>query len=176
MNHERPVGDSPEFMPLDTCLFQDMHLCALSHVLLTSHLPHDDPRKFSFDTPIQCARTYKRLGDPYFGITPKPSRILQDVNKWVESNEAVRAVGGVVIQGVGTRTGHRADEHHPTGTRGGSRKKKAFIPPEYHFQIDSLIDEVVLASINKIRNRKGMSPEEVEEQEFHGDLLCLYNR
>lgn len=49
----RPVGDSPEFMPLDTSLFQDLHMCALSHVLLTEHLDKHDERKFSFDMPCQ---------------------------------------------------------------------------------------------------------------------------
>jgi hypothetical protein len=50
-------GDSPELMPLDDTLNQDIHSSARYHVAITSHLPKDDPRKFSFATPKEISRT-----------------------------------------------------------------------------------------------------------------------
>jgi hypothetical protein len=45
------IGDSPELMPLDKTLNMNVHTAARRHVALTSHLPNDNPKKFSFTTP-----------------------------------------------------------------------------------------------------------------------------
>ena len=47
---DNPIGYSPEFMPWDSHLNQDIHLAHDQHVALTRHLPEDDPRKFSGST------------------------------------------------------------------------------------------------------------------------------
>jgi hypothetical protein len=45
------MGDSPEFMPLDRHLFNDVKLATARNVSLTRLLPSDDNRKFWFNTP-----------------------------------------------------------------------------------------------------------------------------
>ena len=43
----RPVGNSPEFMPLDMSLNNDIQFSLCLHCAITSHLPDGDPHKFS---------------------------------------------------------------------------------------------------------------------------------
>ena len=47
----KPVRNSPEFMPLDTHLNQDLHSSHDYHSTVTQHLEEDDPRKFDGSTP-----------------------------------------------------------------------------------------------------------------------------
>jgi hypothetical protein len=68
--HDSIPGDSPKLMPLDETLNQDIHSSARYHVAITSHLPKDDPRKFSFATPKEISRAYLRLVDPNTGGAP----------------------------------------------------------------------------------------------------------
>jgi hypothetical protein len=68
--HDSIPGDSPEFMPLDNTLNQDIHSSARYHVAITAHLPKDYPRKFSFATPKEISRAYLRLVDPNTGGAP----------------------------------------------------------------------------------------------------------
>jgi hypothetical protein len=49
--HGSILGDSPELMPLYKTLNMDTHTSARYHVAITSHLPNDDPKKYSFSTP-----------------------------------------------------------------------------------------------------------------------------
>jgi hypothetical protein len=83
--HDSIPGDSPELMPLDETLNQDIHSTARYHVAITSHLPKDDPRKFSFSTPKEISRAYLRLVDRHTGGAPSSRRIIQDCEKWVRS-------------------------------------------------------------------------------------------
>jgi hypothetical protein len=53
-----PTGDSPEGMPLETSLFNDVHHCVNGHVMITEALPVSDERKFSLTTPKKVASTY----------------------------------------------------------------------------------------------------------------------
>ena len=57
----RPVGNSPEMMPLDCSLNNDTHEDVRKHIGLTRNLPKNDPRKFSLATPKQGMRAYKRV-------------------------------------------------------------------------------------------------------------------
>jgi hypothetical protein len=45
------MGDSPEFMPLDRHLFNDLKLATKRNVSLTRGLPDNDKRKMWFNTP-----------------------------------------------------------------------------------------------------------------------------
>ena len=49
----RHVGNSPEFMPLDMLLNNDIQISLSLHCTITAHLPDDDPRKFLMGTPEQ---------------------------------------------------------------------------------------------------------------------------
>jgi hypothetical protein len=61
--HESIPGDIPELMPLDETDI-DIHASARYHVAITSHLPNDYPRKYSFSTPKEISRSYLRLVNP----------------------------------------------------------------------------------------------------------------
>ncbi len=42
----KPVGNSPELMPLDSSLNRDIHIAVQRHVALTNGYENDDERKF----------------------------------------------------------------------------------------------------------------------------------
>merc|ERR1719276_261471 len=78
---DNPLGNSPEFMPWDTHLNQDVHSSHDFHVSSTIHLPDDHPRKFSGSTPKRMAHSYQRILHPTEGVSPTDGRILQDINR-----------------------------------------------------------------------------------------------
>ena len=82
----RPVGNSPEFMPLDNSLNRNiLHSlrfhCFLSRFVLDGEGTDKEERnmKFSFSTPREIARGMKRIWDSKMG-TPYSSMIIQDVD------------------------------------------------------------------------------------------------
>jgi hypothetical protein len=104
--HDSIPRDSPELMPLEETLNQDIHSSARYHIAITSHLPKDDPHKFSFATPKEISRAYLRLVDPNTRGAPSYQRIIQDCEKWVRSLDKIRKAGGKIVEGFG-RNGHR---------------------------------------------------------------------
>ena len=58
----RPVGNSPELMPLDNSLNNDLQMSHRYHCIVTAHLPDTDERKFSLSTPLRIARGIKKYG------------------------------------------------------------------------------------------------------------------
>ena len=42
---DKPTGNSPEFMPLDCSLFQDLYLALSRHITCTGCLDKNDPKK-----------------------------------------------------------------------------------------------------------------------------------
>jgi hypothetical protein len=108
--HNRPVGDSPEMMPLDCSLFNDLHESAHRHVSLTHLLEKDDRKKFSLATPQEISRAYCRLwtkgGEEG---SPTCQRIIQDCNKFVSSIKVINDAKGIMCAGVGNRRGHRRE-------------------------------------------------------------------
>ena len=74
----RPVGNSPDFMPLENILNRDiLHIlrfhCVLSHFVLDGEGIDKEERNmcFSFSTPKEIARGLKRMGiengNPFVG-------------------------------------------------------------------------------------------------------------
>jgi hypothetical protein len=108
-------------MPLDETLNMDTYAVARRHVALTSHLPNDDPKKFSFATPKEIPHAYLRLVDCETGNAPLSNRIIQDCEKWIRSLETIRQAAGKMVGGFG-RNGHR--ERQIKGKRGGYQPKK----------------------------------------------------
>ena len=117
--HGRPVGNTPELMPLDQSLNQDVHLCALRHVTYTRGLPRTDPRCFSIDTPKQAFRTYSRVWQEW----PPSNRIIEDVYRVVQSLKAIYEKKGGVIAKV-PRSGHRAIVNKELRCWGGRRVRR----------------------------------------------------
>ena len=108
----RPVGNSPEVMPLDSNLNKDLHegvswLCAV-----TARLDDSDPNKFSKTTPKRALSAYRRAWYPTFlpeGF-PNSQRIVRDVDRVVdEVYLRIFRARGVVVKGLGTRRGRRND-------------------------------------------------------------------
>ena len=107
----RPVGNSPEFMPLDNSLNQDIHCAVRSQVSATRSLPKDDPRRFSFATPESIKHAYGRCHCPRYdpnSAVPTPERIEMDINKVLFSLEQIMEAGGKVVPGLASRIGHRS--------------------------------------------------------------------
>jgi transposase len=150
--HDSIPGDSPELMPLDETLNQDIHSTARYHVAITSHLPKDDPRKFSFSTPKEISRAYLRLVDRHTGGAPSSRRIIQDCEKWVRSLGKIRRAGGKIVEGFG-RNGHRESSHGKK--RGGYQPKKARGPGKWvHNDAHGLTEKMWRDSILKIDNKQ----------------------
>ena len=103
----RPVGDCAEAMPLDNSLFRDLRTSLDIHVMLTSLLEKDDPRRFSKGTPKKIVQSISRLWWQENGVSPKPDRIIQDINRLQENLRTVYDADGAVVIGVVDRNGHR---------------------------------------------------------------------
>ena len=82
----RPVGNSPDFMPLDNILnrdiFHGLHFhCVLIRFLLDGEGKDKEKRnmRFSFFTPKEISRGLKRIWESKMG-TPSSARIIQGVD------------------------------------------------------------------------------------------------
>eukprot|EP00978_Attheya_sp_CCMP212_P008683 scaffold20425_cov45-Attheya_sp.AAC.1 len=121
---DRPVGDTPEAMPWDCSLNQDIHRDVDHHVLYTQLLPEEDDQKFSMSTPKRGASAYKRLLDVDSGNSPTSERIIQDINKVFKSLQTIRDHEGTMVEGLGNRGGKRALNNPTPTSRGGYRPRK----------------------------------------------------
>ena len=122
---DNPIGNSPEFMPWDSHLNQDLHSAHDHHVTLTNHLDDQDPRKFDGSTPKRIASSYNRL----LAICPTSDRVLQDCSRVLDAFQAVYDAKGVILEEVGERRRGRrrvskTDEEE--SKRGGTREKKEY--------------------------------------------------
>ena len=82
----RPVGNSPEFMPLDNSLNRDILHCLRIHFVFSRFVldaegtdQEERNMRFSFSTPREIARGMKRIWDSKMG-TPSSARIIEDVD------------------------------------------------------------------------------------------------
>jgi len=156
-----PLGNSPEFMPWDTHLNQDVHASHDFHVAATSHLSEDHPNNFSGNTPKRLARSYKRiLDDGPDGVAPTPGRIIQDVHRVVKSLKLVFDAKGVLInENITGRRYVRKDDDDVKANWGGSRKKKKITHTNIllHRDAETESKKKVTSSINKCL-RRNMNP------------------
>lgn len=120
----RPVGNSPELMPLDNSLNQDIHESVKTHVAATFHLSPDNEEKFSLSTPAQVIRAYERA---WLGA-PTSERIKQDVEKMLFALKEIKNSKGEIVKGLASREGHRKYSEQYGGGKTVSKesmKKKA---------------------------------------------------
>ena len=108
----RPVGNSPEFMPLDNSLNRDIlhslrFRCVLSRFLLDEEGTDEEERnmRFSFSTPKEIARGLKRIRESKMG-TPSLARIIQDVDLTLKALEMVYSANVAAVEGLTDRNGH----------------------------------------------------------------------
>ena len=123
----RPVGNSPEMMPLDCLLFQDLILGLRSHIIYTGYLDKDDPKKFSLATIQHGKSALDMLWVPYefgkenFGY-PAEGRIRGDTDKTIRSMHIILNQNGEVVPGIGNRSGRRWQ----IKSNWGGRRSKTF--------------------------------------------------
>jgi len=122
----KPIGNSPEYMPLDTHLNQDIHASHDHHVVLTHDAPDDNIKKFSGSTPKRLTSSYIRLTHPETGVVPISNRIMEDINRVLLSMERVRQARGCLID-ENCRNGRRHEKNEEVTTIsnnwGGKRNK-----------------------------------------------------
>ena len=112
----RPVGNSPDFMPLDNSLNRDiLHClrfhCVLIRLVLDGEGTDEEERnmQFSFSTPREIARGMKRIWESKMG-TPSSARIIEDVDLALKALEIVYLSNGASVEGLADRNGHRIKE------------------------------------------------------------------
>jgi hypothetical protein len=153
--HESIPGDSPELMTLDETLNMEIHASARYHIAITSHLPNDDPRKYSFSTPKEISRAYLRLVHPATGGAPSSTRIVQDCEKLIRSLGKIREAGGKMVQGFG-RNGHRERSHG--NKRGGYRAKKPRGPAKWvHIDAAGMTEQQWRGSVELVNGNQNSS-------------------
>ena len=123
----RPVGNSPEFMPLDNSLNQDIQLSLSLHCAVTAHLPDNDPRKFSMRTPKTIQSGIQRIWGEVEGV-PSSRRICDDCDRALAAFGIVYRAGGKMVPQLANRSGHRnhAAGRNSTGW-GGVRVKNLLV-------------------------------------------------
>ena len=149
---QRPIGNSPEMMPLDNSLNQDIHESVRGNVafslVLRPFVGDNDPRLLSMTTPKATAEAYKKINHPVTGISPTPKRIEQDVPNFIPVLWAIYHAKGVYVPGLASHTpGHR---HIVTAekskNRGGKRTRLEHNP--------ILCGEKTLPALRAVMNEK----------------------
>lgn len=148
----RPVGNSPELMPLDNSLNQDLHESVRKHVsmsLIIRKLDASDPRLFSMATSKLTALAYQRIFHPVTGVSPRPTRIVQDINKVMHALKVIYEHEGVYVPGLakGSTKGKRntAGATAANNNHGGIRVRLEYNPQipdaELHDDLRSALDD-----------------------------------
>ena len=127
-----PLGNSPEFMPWDAHLNQDVHSSVDYHCLVSKSMADDDPKKFCGSTPKRLAFSYQKILHPTTGVCPSSTRIMQDIKRVALALGQVRLNDGCILEDKYMRVGRRRENAEGESRRGGKRTKKsndAYIPP-----------------------------------------------
>ena len=109
----RPVGNSPEFIPLYNSLNRDilhfLHFhCVLSRFVLDGEGTDEEERnmKFSFTTHGKICRGIKRIWESKMG-TPSSARMIEDVDLALKALEIFYLENGASVEGISDKNGHR---------------------------------------------------------------------
>ena len=112
----RPVGNSPEFMPLDNLLNRDILQSLLMHSVLSCYIVDGEATNreernmcFSYSTLREIYRGLKRIWDSKMG-TPSLVRIIKDVDLALKALEIVYRANGAAVEGISDRNGNRCKE------------------------------------------------------------------
>jgi hypothetical protein len=176
----RPVGNSPELMPLDASLNKDVDDAAHRHIVFTHCLEDDNPQKFTMSTPHKGSRAYQRVwnspavpafetGEIVEGGAPSSTRIIQDIDKFLLSAHTIFRHKGIVVDGLGTRHGHR-NEIGISQKRGGARKKGVDLPDDSFIHPDARSARMDALS-NSIRTHRSVGECDVDSIIEDNDLL-----
>jgi hypothetical protein len=88
---------SPDNVPWDTLLNQEVKKAVEQHVSLTHNLDKNDPKKITVSTPNRGSSAFCRVLEK----DPTSERIIHDVRKVFESLESFCKANGKKVQGVG---------------------------------------------------------------------------
>ena len=152
---DQPVGDLPEMMPLDLSLFEDLHTGIHHHMTRTTLLPNDDPKKFSLATPKECAQAYTRIFQPSNDLNvgiPCSRRILEDCKKFITNCEEVRKARGVVVPGLGSRSGHQKENVRGVANENQGGKHTKTLLPEMPCNTATISSPTIHWIFGKIEN------------------------
>ena len=137
----RPTGDSPEMMPWDATLNNNLKLAVKRHVALTKLLPKDEKRKFNLSTPAKGTSAFLRLVHPDSGTVPSSCRIVEDIQKVVVSMIAIYDAQGIIVDFDGVRSGKRQPPAINETTGSSTKKcKSSNLHPDVLPGIDSFIE------------------------------------
>lgn len=182
---ERPIGNSPEMMPLDNSLNQDIHEAVRGNVafsLVLRPFAGNDPRLLSMSTPKATAEAYKILNHPVTGISPTPERIVQDITQFIPACWAIYRAKGVYVPGLASHTpGHR---HIVTAkkskNRGGKRTRLEHNPilcgEKTHPDLRALLNEKAsdLMAMNSLfQTISSVEDDDADAEEAHVDESTL---
>ena len=121
------VGNSPELMPLDTHLFNDLKKGVVDHVVATGHLPPGDPDKFSMGTPKELWSAMTRVWE----YTPTSHRIVSDIKKWPIAVKKIMEAKGTIVPDMDERHGRRTTMpmvmYHPSAEKAAKARREKFM-------------------------------------------------
>jgi hypothetical protein len=162
-NH--PVGNTPEIMPLDTSLFNDLDEAIQRHIIYTNRLDPTDPKKFSLSTPSRASSAYRRVWEG----APSSKRIIQDISKLTFNMSSIVQHKGCVVPGLGNR-GNRFISSTDKSKRGGKRirynevKKAHWMHEDTDGCTSRLIEDAVL-KVEKVEKKEYICKKDVVEKE-----------
>ena len=112
----RPVGNIPNFMPLDNLLNRDILHSLHMHIVLSRYIVDGEETDkeernmcFIYSTPREISRGLKHIWDSKMG-TPSSARIIEDVDLELKALEIVYRANGAAIEGIADRNVHRSKE------------------------------------------------------------------
>ena len=95
------MGDSPELMPLDSSLFNDLIEGVTIHVVGTTTLPKGE--RYSMGLPDDAWRTMCEV----WSRAPSSERIIEDIDRFKKAVEKIIAAEGCYVEEYDARHGHR---------------------------------------------------------------------
>ena len=125
-----PVGNSPEFTPLDNSLNNNIQAIMSLHCAITNHLADTNPRKFAISAPKGIQSAILRIYNPITGIVPSSRRIVQDCDKTLRTFYTVFQHGGRMLPELANRTGRRNVAASMNGRGWDSRRVKNVLSVE----------------------------------------------
>ena len=119
--HQRPVGNSPEFIPLDDSLNNDIKLSHINNCLVGSHLRIDEEGKMFMKTPALIERGICRIWDDAEGPTSSEQMIC-NIEKAIDIFEVVYNAKGSIVSSLCDGNEHRYSTAS-TNQHGGKQVK-----------------------------------------------------
>ena len=162
----RPMGNSPELMPLDNSLNQDLHEGVRFHVSVSTmyfERGETDPRIFLLTTPAQVSSAYERGWE----IFPFDKRIIQDIKRVDGAHFAIVEHEGVYVEGLaGSTKGKRhTSRSGRTETRGGRRVRGEYDPSKFESKLHPDLRDALYERRDLLVNSMMFASRRLEEEE-----------